>query len=157
MGFLSTSSVRSLFVQSGFQSDLRFNFCSGPKLETKQCNYMPCGCPTDTKCECSFTKNAAGKTLKKFDCSMKGITSLKGMEIWKDAEYFDLSINKVWSGQEVYDLGKLKIIGIYFERLLKRLSKLSMFSLKSLLQSDQTNLNFRLKFFNIKKFHKCPI
>ena len=46
---------------------------------------------------------------KKFDCSMKGITSLKGMEIWKDAEYFDLSINKVWSGQEVYDLGKLKI------------------------------------------------
>ena len=62
-----------------------------------------------TKCECSFTKNAAGKTLKKFDCSMKGITSLKGMEIWKDAEYFDLSINKVWSGQEVYDLGKLKI------------------------------------------------
>ena len=70
---------------------------------------MPCGCPTDTKCECSFTKNAAGKTLKKFDCSMKGITSLKGMEIWKDAEYFDLSINKVWSGQEVYDLGKLKM------------------------------------------------
>ena len=118
---------------------------------------MPCGCPTDTKCECSFTKNAAGKTLKKFDCSMKGITSLKGMEIWKDAEYFDLSINKVWSGQEVYDLGKLKIIGIYFERLLKRLSKLSMFSLKSLLQSDQTNLNFRLKFFNVKKFRKCPI
>ena len=102
---------------------------------------MPCGCPTDTKCECSFTKNAAGKTLKKFDCSMKGITSLKGMEIWKDAEYFDLSINKVWSGQEVYDLGKLKIIGIHFE--LKRLSKLST--------------EFRLKFFNIKKFRKCPI
>ena len=99
--------------------------CSGPKLETKQCNYMPCGCPTDTKCECSFTKNAAGKTLKKFDCSMKGITSLKGMEIWKDAEYFDLSINKVWSGQEVYDLGKLKNIETLFEPLFR----LSGFSL----------------------------
>ena len=101
---------------------------------------MPCGCPTDTKCECSFTKNAAGKTLKKFDCSMKGITSLKGMEIWKDAEYFDLSINKVWSGQEVYDLGKLKNIETLFEPL---------FRLSGLQPSDN-------KIFQPKKFRKCP-
>ena len=96
---------------------------------------MPCGCPTDTKCECSFTKNAAGKTLKKFDCSMKGITSLKGMEIWKDAEYFDLSINKVWSGQEVYDLGKLKITRSIIRALTKsgwgHLVKVEIFNSKS--------------------------
>jgi len=101
---------------------------------------MPCGCPTDTKCECSFTKNAAGKTLKKFDCSMKGITSLKGMEIWKDAEYFDLSINKVWSGQEVYDLGNLKNIETFFEPL---------FRLSGLQPSGN-------KIFQFKKFRKCP-
>ena len=115
--------------------------CSGPKLETKQCNYMPCGCPTDTKCECSFTKNAAGKTLKKFDCSMRGITSLKGMEIWKDAEYFDLSINKVWSGQEVYDLGNLKNIETFFEPLFR----LSGFSLVEII------------FFNSKSFANAQI
>ena len=101
---------------------------------------MPCGCPTDTKCECSFTKNAAGKTLKKFDCSMKGITSLKGMEIWKDAEYFDLSINKVWSGQEVFDLGNLKNIETFFEPL---------FRLSGLQPSGN-------KIFQFKKFRKCP-
>ena len=102
---------------------------------------MPCGCPTDTKCECSFTKNAAGKTLKKFDCSMKGITSLKGMEIWKDAEYFDLSINKVWSGQEVYDLGNLKNIETFFEPLFR----LSGFSL------------VEITFFNSKSFANAQL
>ena len=71
---------------------------------------------------------------------MKGITSLKGMEIWKDAEYFDLSINKVWSGQEVFDLGNLKNIETFFEPL---------FRLSGLQPSGN-------KIFQFKKFRKCP-
>ena len=71
---------------------------------------------------------------------MKGITSLKGMEIWKDAEYFDLSINKVWSGQEVYDLGNLKNIETFFRALVQAVG----------LQSSGNII------FQFKKFRKCP-
>jgi len=83
-------------VRTGKQSH-----CAGAKMETQTCNYVPCGCPTDSPCECTFTKNAAGKQLRKFDCSLRGLTTLKGLEIWKEADYFDLSINKIWNGGEV--------------------------------------------------------
>lgn len=75
-------------------------------METKTCNYVPCGCPVDSPCECTFTKNAAGKQLRKFDCSLRGLTTLKGLAIWKEADYFDLSINKIWNGGEVAMLSK---------------------------------------------------
>ena len=75
-------------------------------METQTCNYVPCGCPVDSPCECTFTKNAAGKQLRKFDCSLRGLTTLKGLDIWKEADYFDLSINKIWNGGEVAMLSK---------------------------------------------------
>ena len=81
-------------------------------METKTCNYVPCGCPVDSPCECTFTKNAAGKQLRKFDCSLRGLTTLKGLAIWKEADYFDLSINKIWNGGEVAMLSKFLISDI---------------------------------------------
>ena len=79
-------------------------------METQRCNFIPCGCPTDSPCECTFAKNAAGKQLRKFDCSNRGLTTLKGLEIWPQAEYFDLTKNKIWNGGEVSMLGKCLII-----------------------------------------------
>lgn len=46
-------------------------------------------------------ENAAGKTLLKYDCSNQGITSVKKIPIWKEAEYLDLSINKIWNTADV--------------------------------------------------------
>ena len=86
-------------------------------METQTCNYVPCGCPVDSPCECTFTKNAAGKQLRKFDCSLRGLTTLKGLDIWKEADYFDLSINKIWNGGEVAMLSKslsLELISYIF-------------------------------------------
>jgi hypothetical protein len=77
------------------------NLCEGKKLDTETCNPIPCGCPENSPCECLVFENAAGKTLLKYDCSNQGITSVKKIPIWKEAEYLDLSINKIWNTADV--------------------------------------------------------